>query len=289
MAPNHIARVVLWMTGALVSFSSMAISIRLLSANLNLFEVLTIRSGIGLLIMLALLAIYPQFRAEIYPHRMKLTLFRNGMHFAAQYLWASALTMLPFATVFALEFIAPAWTAMLAVWILGEKLTVSRVGVVVLGLIGVLIILRPGVEAFNPGALYVLIATLGYASVYIATKMLTKSHTTFAIIFWMMVIQFPLGLIGADLQFPLRLQMMDIPAMIALGVAGVTSHLCLSNAFRAGDATLVVPLDFLRVPLIALVGWMFFHESLDVWIFVGVLVILAGLLWNLRAESRRIH
>lgn len=288
MATNHIVRVVLWMTGALLSFSAMAISIRLLSANLNLFEVLTIRSSVGLMIVLAMLAIYPQFRAEIHPHRMKLTLFRNGIHFVAQYLWASALTLLPFATVFALEFIAPAWTALLAVWILGEKLSASRIGVVVLGLIGVLIILRPGVEAFNPGALFVLVATLGYACVYITTKMLTKSHSTFAIIFWMMLIQLPLGLVGSDPLFPLRLHLSDIPAAIALGVAGATSHLCLSNAFRAGDATLVVPLDFLRVPLIAVVGWMFFSERLDIWVFVGVLVILAGILWNLRAESRRI-
>ncbi len=288
MATTSITRVVLWMTGGLVSFSAMAISIRLLSAHLNLFEVLTIRSGIGMIIMLTLLAIYPRFRAEIRPHRMKLTLFRNGIHFVAQFMWASALTLLPFATVFALEFIAPAWTALLAVWVLGEKLTVSRIGVVVLGLAGVLIILRPGLETFNPGALFVLLATLGYACVYITTKMLTKSHTTFAIIFWMMVIQLPLGLLGSDPLFPLRLQLSDIPATIALGVAGATSHLCLSNAFRAGDATLVVPLDFLRVPLIAVVGWMFFGERLDLWVFVGVLVILAGILWNLRQESRRI-
>jgi drug/metabolite transporter (DMT)-like permease len=288
VATTSITRVVLWMTGGLVSFSAMAISIRLLSAHLNLFEVLTIRSGIGMIIMLTLLAIYPRFRAEIRPHRMKLTLFRNGIHFVAQFMWASALTLLPFATVFALEFIAPAWTALLAVWVLGEKLTVSRIGVVVLGLAGVLIILRPGLETFNPGALFVLLATLGYACVYITTKMLTKSHTTFAIIFWMMVIQLPLGLLGSDPLFPLRLQLSDIPATIALGVAGATSHLCLSNAFRAGDATLVVPLDFLRVPLIAVVGWMFFGERLDLWVFVGVLVILAGILWNLRQESRRI-
>ena len=276
------------MTGGLVSFSAMAISIRLLSARLNLFEVLTIRSGIGMVIMLTLLAIYPRFRSEIHPHRMKLVLFRNGIHFVAQFLWASALTVLPFATVFALEFIAPAWTALLAVWVLGEKLTASRIGVVVLGLVGVVIILRPGLETFNPGALFVLLATLGYACVYITTKMLTRSHTTFAIIFWMMVIQLPLGLLGSDPLFPLRLQWSDIPATIALGVAGATSHLCLSNAFRFGDATLVVPLDFLRVPLIAMVGWMFFGERLDIWVFVGVLVILAGILWNLRQESRRI-
>lgn len=288
MATNPIVRVVLWMTGGLLSFSAMAISIRLLSANLNLFEVLTVRSLLGLIIMLTLLAVHPPFRTQIRPQRMRLTLFRNGIHFVAQYLWATGLTLLPFATVFALEFIAPAWTALLAVWILGEKLTKSRIGVIVLGLLGVLIILRPGIEAFNPAALFVLLASLGYACVYISTKMLTKTQTTFAIIFWMMVIQFPIGMLGSDPLFLLRLPASDIPAAIALGVSGATSHLCLSNAFRAGDATLVVPLDFLRVPLIAVVGWMFFNERLDVWVFVGVLVILAGILWNLRAESRRI-
>jgi len=286
---GNLTRVVLWMTGALLSFSGMAVSIRLLSARLNLFEILSIRSGIGLAIMLVLLALKPAYRPLIRTNRIGLQVFRNSVHYAAQYCWALALTLLPFATVFALEFIAPAWTALLAVWLLHEKLTGSRIGVVLLGLAGVLIILRPGVSDFHPAALLVLLAAVGYAVVFISTKLLTSTETTFGIIFWMTVIQLPLSLLGSDITFPMRMDQSAVLAALTLGIAGTTSHYCLTNAFRAGDATLVVPLDFLRVPLIALIGWAFFGEALDAWVFVGAGVILSGILWNLRAEAYRPH
>ncbi|MBI2714309.1 MAG: DMT family transporter [Rhizobiales bacterium] len=287
MQMSNITRVVLWMTGALLSFSAMAVSIRILAGKLNIFEILSIRSGTGLLIMLSLLAVRSDLRPLMRPSRILLHVLRNVVHFAAQYCWALALTLLPFATVFALEFITPAWTALLAVWLLSERLTPSRIGAVILGLVGVVIILRPGLSAFNPAALLVLLAAVGFAITFIATKALTATEKSFAIIFWMAVIQLPLGFAGSDPLFPFKLGWWDIPAVLGLGIGGTSSHYCLSNAFRAGDATLVVPLDFLRVPLIALVGWAFFAESLDIWVFVGGFVIVAGLFWNLRAEATR--
>ncbi len=277
------------MTGALLSFSTMAVSVRELWRVLNIFEILTVRSSLGLIMMLALLALRSDLRPLIRPQRMGLYTLRNTVHFGAQYCWATALTLLPFATVFALEFTTPAWTALLATWLLGERLTVSRIGVIVLGLIGVLIILRPGLTAFNPGAVLVLIAAFGFAIVMTTTKMLTKTEPTFAIIFWMMVIQLPLGLAGSSPTFPLKLGAWDLLPVLGLGISGMTSHFCLSNAFRAGDATVVVPLDFLRVPLIAVVGWAFYRESLDIFVFAGAAVILCGLIWNLRTEARRPH
>jgi len=277
------------MTGALLSFSGMAVSVRLLSKHLNLFEILAIRSGVGITIMLALLAVEPSYRPLIRTHRFGLQLFRNTVHYAAQYCWVLALTLLPFATVFALEFVAPAWTALLAVWLLREKLTASRIGVVVLGLIGVLVILRPGLSDFHPATLLVLLAAVGYAIVFISTKLLTSTETTFGIIFWMTLIQLPMSLVGSDIAFPMRMDLADGITALVLGIAGTTSHYCITNAFRAGDATLVVPLDFLRVPLIAVVGWAFFGEALDLWVFVGGAVILSGILWNLRSEAHRSH
>jgi drug/metabolite transporter (DMT)-like permease len=282
---NRLTRVVLWMAGALLSFSAMAVSIRLLASRLNIFEILSIRSGTGLLIILALLAVRSDLRPLVRPRRMRLNLLRNVIHFGAQYCWALALTVLPFATVFALEFTSPAWTALLAVGLLAERLTPSRAGAVILGLIGVVIILRPGVAVFNPAVLLVLLAAVGFAIVFIATKMLTATESAFAIVFWMAAIQLPLGLAGSDPFFPLKLGWWDVPAVLGIGIGGTTSHYCLSNAFRAGDATLVVPLDFLRVPVIALVGWAFFAEPVDIWVFVGGFVIMAGLFWNLQAEA----
>ncbi len=285
---SKLARVILWMVGALLSFSVMAVSIRELArGGLSIFEILVFRSAIALLVLLILLVIRPELRIHTKPRRMGLNFLRNTVHYASQYAWALSLTMLPLALVFALEFTMPAWTALLAVWLLHEKMTLSRIGVVVFGLIGVLVILRPGIASFNPAAILVLLAAVGYSTTMITTKMLTTSETTFGIVFWMAVIQLPLSLIGSDLSVFLHLELRHILPAIGIGVAGLTSHYCLSNAFRAGDATLVVPLDFMRIPLIAVVGWAFYGEQLDIFVLLGALIIIAGVLWNLRAETAR--
>jgi drug/metabolite transporter (DMT)-like permease len=278
------------MVGALLSFSVMAVSIRALAkAGLSIFEILAIRSGVALLVLLVLLAVRPELRVHARPRRVKLNMLRNCVHYAAQYAWALSITMLPLAMVFALEFTMPGWTALLAVWLLHERLTPSRIGVIVFGLIGVLVILRPGIAGFNPAALLVLAAAFGYAITMITTKKLTMTETTFGIIFWMTVIQFPLSLIGSDPAVFFHLEARHIFPAIGVGIAGLTSHYCLSNAFRAGDATLVVPLDFMRIPLIAVVGWAFYGEGLDIFVLLGALIIVAGVLWNLRAETVRRH
>ncbi|MGB6819207.1 MAG: DMT family transporter [Pseudolabrys sp.] len=288
MITHTLARVVLWMIGALLSFSIMAVSIRELSrAGLSIFEILAIRSGVALLVLLSLLAVRPEMRLHAVPRRMGLHLFRNTIHYASQFSWALSLTMLPLATVFSLEFTMPAWTAVLAVWFLHERMNASRLGVVVLGLIGVLVILRPGIAGFNPAAILVLLAAFGYAITMITTKKLTITETTFAFIFWMAVIQFPLSLIGSDPAAFLNIDTRHILPAIGVGTAGLTSHYCLSNAFRSGDATLVVPLDFMRIPLIAVVGWAFYGERLDLFVLLGALIIVSGVLWNLRSEVAR--
>jgi drug/metabolite transporter (DMT)-like permease len=180
----------------------------------------------------------------------------------------------------------PAWTTVLAVALLGERLTRGRVAAIVLGLLGVLVIIRPGLETFQPAALLVLAAAFGYATVNIATKKLTSTESTFAIIFWMNVMQLPMALLGSDLGFVARVNGMMILPMVAIGVAGVASHYCLTNAFRAGDASVVVPLDFLRMPLIAVVGWLLYAEPFDPYVFLGAGLIMAGVVWNLHAELR---
>jgi drug/metabolite transporter (DMT)-like permease len=188
---------------------------------------------------------------------------------------------------FALEFTTPAWTLLLAAPVLGERLTASRVGAVVFGLLGVLVILRPGLASFQPGAMLALMAAFGLAVTLIATKKLTRTDSTFAILFWMMLIQLPLALIASEPLFVTKLNQAQIPAVLGIGVSGLASHYCLTNAFRAGDAGVVVPLDFMRIPLIAVIGWWLYGEPLDVFVFLGAGLIITGILWNLRSEAGR--
>jgi drug/metabolite transporter (DMT)-like permease len=275
------------MTGALLSFCVMAVSIRELAGALTILEILTIRSAIGLAIIGAVVVVRPELRLGIRRKRLGLHILRNSVHFGSQYLWAMGLILLPLATVFALEFTMPAWTILLAPFFLGERMTPSRIGAVVLGLLGVLVILRPGIEGVQPAALLVLTAALGYAVQSIATKKLTMTETTFAIVFWMNAIQLVLGVLGTGVLFVGKIGLPQVPAIIGLGTAGLFAHFCLSNAFRAGDASLVIPLDFLRIPLIAIVGWWLYAEPLDALVFAGAGLIISGIVWNLHSEARR--
>jgi drug/metabolite transporter (DMT)-like permease len=174
-------------------------------------------------------------------------------------------------------------------------MTRSRAGSVALGFLGVLVIVRPGFAGFQPMALLVLFAAAIFALSLIATKMLTRDVSAFAIIFWMNLMQLPMTLswplydaaTGGASLFVFRLGSDALWPALALGVVGLTSHYCLAKAFRSGDATVVVPLDFLRIPLIALVGWMFYGEAVDLYVLTGASLIVGGILWNLLAESRQ--
>jgi len=275
------------MTGALLSFSAMALSIRAMLNTLSIPEILSLRNGLGILIMGAVGAANGTLWPAIVPRRLGLHFVRNILHYASQYLWAASLALMPLAMIFALEFTMPAWTSLLAVFFLGERMTTSRIGAIILGFLGVLIILRPGMESFRPAAFLVLGAAFGFAISIIATKKLVETETTFAIILWMNIIQLPMALIGSDPLFLTRISFSQLPVVLAIGVCGLTAHYCLTNAFRSGDASIVVTIDFLRIPLIAVVGWYFYNEAVDIFVFLGATLIVIGVIWNFRAESAR--
>ena len=283
---SNIPAAVAWMVGTLLSFSLMAISIRQLGGVLNLFELLMVRALGGLIILLALMAAQPVLFRHIALRKPLTHLVRNGTHFIANLCWANAVIVLPLATVFAIEFMMPVWAGVLAVLFLGERFTVSRAGSIVLGFLGVLIILRPGIEAFQPAALGVLLASLGYAISNIGTKKLIPVQDTIAILFWMNVMQIGFALIGTDPAFPARLLPQQWIWAAGIAIGGTTAHYCLTNALRVADAIVVIPLDFLRIPLIAFVGFVFYGERLDLLVFAGAAIIVAGIIWNLRAEMR---
>ena len=287
MTQRNLAAVVLWMIGTLVSFSAAGVGVRELSKTLGIFDILSLRSAGGIVILLLVGLMQPGLRAGVRLRRMKVHLLRNVVHFAATYAWAIGITVLPLATVFALEFTAPVWVALFAVLILGERMTTSRSGAILLGFFGTLVILRPGLGTLDLGAFAVLLAAFGFAVSTIATKALVGTQTTFAILFWMNVMQLPLNLAGSEWAFWTKLEASHIPALAGICIGGLSSHYCLTNAFRHGDASVVVPLDFLRIPLIAFVGWSFYGEALDPFVFLGSLIIIGGILWNLQSESRR--
>jgi drug/metabolite transporter (DMT)-like permease len=271
----------LWMVGALVSFSVMAVSVRELLHTMGSFEILFIRSFMSLLFLLFLL---PRRVSALRTRHLGLHVLRNVFHFGGQYAWVYAISLLPLATVFAIEFTMPVWAAVLAMIFLGERLNQGRVVMLALGLVGVFVMLRPGVAVIQPAALVMLAGAFAYASTMIATKRLAGQDSAFAILFYMAVIQLPLGLIPALPQWVWP-GLRDLPWVIALGVVGLSAHYCMTRAFRIADAMVVVPIDFLRLPLIAVVGALFYDERLELAILIGATVIFAGTFYSIRRES----
>jgi drug/metabolite transporter (DMT)-like permease len=274
---------VLWMSGAVLSFSAMAVAARELLAHMQPFQILFVRSAIMMAIVLLVVAQADPAAART--RRLPLHALRNVIHFGGQYCWVFAIGALPLATVFAIEFTMPVWTALLAALLLGEHLTRPRLVMLVMGLAGVLIILRPGFGLFQPAALVALAAAFLYAGNMIATKRLSATDTPLAVLFWMSVVQTPLSLLAALPQW-VAPPPSAIPWMAVMGVGSYAAHYCMTRAFKLADATVVVAIDFTRLPLIAVVGALFYAEPFDPWIIVGATVIFAGTYYSLRRESR---
>ncbi|MGH8680906.1 MAG: DMT family transporter [Burkholderiales bacterium] len=280
---HHALRAALWMGGALLCFSLMAIAVRELLDTMGTFEILFFRSSISFLMVLAVLPRYGI--AALRTRRVGLHATRNVLHFGGQAAWVYAIGVLPLATVFAIEFTMPVWTAVLATLLLGERLNHGRIVMLVLGLAGILIILRPGLAVVHPGALATLAAAVCFAAVMVSTKRLSATDSPLAVLFYMSVMQMPLGLATA-LPGWVAPTTADLPWILAVGGAGFGSHYCLTRAFMLADATFVVPLDFLRLPLIAAVGALFYGEPIELATMLGAAVIFAGIYYSLARERR---
>jgi len=274
------------MSGALLAFSATAVAVRALAPVFSVFEMLAMRNFAGVTILIALAGLRPELRSGLKPRRFPLHLARNVLSFAGTYGWTFSLALLPLATVFALEFTAPAWVALLAIPLLQERMTKGRFVAVGLGFAGVLIILRPGLETLQPASFLMLGVAFSFALVAIMTKRLTKTESTFSILFFMNLLQLPMNLAGVSRAFWHAVEPVHVLPIFGICLGGLLSHYCLTNAYRRGDATMVVPLDFMRIPLIAFVGWHLYGEPLDPYVFLGSVCIIVGLLYNLNREAK---
>jgi len=278
-------RAAFWMSGALLSFMAMAVSGRELSAAFETYHILFYRSVIGVVLIGALIAWKGTHLLKT-EHLMRHGL-RNIAHYAGQYGWFYGLAYISLAEVIAIEFTTPVWTALFAFFLLGERLTPARLMALVLGLTGLVMILRPTSEGLNPAAFAVLAGAVGYAFSYIQTKALSATDSPLTILFYMTLMQLPFGMVPSvlDWQSP-SWEMM--PWIVLVGVTAMSAHYCMTRAFKLADATVVVPMDFLRLPLIMWVGYLLYQESVDIWVLAGAAVMFSGNLINVRAEQKKL-
>ncbi len=275
------AAAALWMLGAMLSFSAMGVAGRELAQRHDTFEIMLFRSGIGLFLVLAVAGALGRL-GEVSRRRLGGHLLRNGFHFAGQNLWFLALATVPLAQVFALEFTSPLWVILLAPLVLGERLTGSRVVAVGLGFAGILVVTRPDPATVDVGTLAAAGAAMCFAATTLMTKALTKGESIVGILFWLTAMQLVMALVLAGWDG--RITWPDgttLPWLALVGLCGVTAHLCLTSALSLAPATYVVPIDFVRLPLIAVVGALAYGEAVDPFVIAGGAVIFLGVMVNL--------
>jgi drug/metabolite transporter (DMT)-like permease len=277
-----------WMGGALASFSLVAIAGREASRHVTTLELIAYRSWISLAMMLVIILASGAGLAAFRSQRSGLHLVRGAIHFGAQFSWLKALTLIPLAQLFALEFTAPLWVALLAPALLGERLTVARMLSALIGFAGVLVVVRPGQAALDAGTILALASAVGFALSMLTTKILTRSDGTLTILFYMFAVQSVVSLV-----LPLFVGGLAWPSSdgwiwtTAVAVFGLTAHFSLARAFAHADAMIVAPMDFLRLPLIAVIGVMLYREALDPYVLAGGAVVASANLFNIWAERRR--
>jgi drug/metabolite transporter (DMT)-like permease len=272
------------MSGTLVSFMALAVSGRQLSTQLTTFQILFFRSVIGLVIICFLL--WRSNWRQIQTQHFRVHALRNIAHFGGQFGWFFGIAFIPLAEVFALEFTVPVWTAILATVLLGEQITGARATAIILGVAGVLLILRPGLAVINPASLAVLGGAFCYALSHTLTRKLALVDTPLTILFYMTLIQLPLGFVTSIFDW-ITPSIATLPWIIIVGCTALSGHYCMARALAIADAIVVVPLDFLRLPLIAVIGALFYDEPLDWLVLTGGALMFSGNLVNIQAEQKR--
>lgn len=274
-----------WMAGWLTLMVVIAVAGREAARELSVFQIMLMRSVLGMAML------WPLVRAAgglaaMRTERLPQHIARHGVHYAAQYGWFVALTLIPLAQLVAIEFTMPIWSAVLAVVFLGERMDGRKWLAVVLGLVGVAVIVRPSAGTVDVGQLIALACALGFAVSVVLVKSLTRTDAAIAVSFWMLVVQSAIGLVPALLvwHWPTATVWGWV---LVVAFCGTYSHYCFARAMQHADATVVVPMDFLRVPLTALVGWLVYSEQVDLWTGLGLGLILAGNALNLLRWPQR--
>jgi drug/metabolite transporter (DMT)-like permease len=283
---GHVIAAVKWMMVALFAFSLIGIAAREAGRGLGALDIMVYRSWLGVSILAIVQYGSGGSVVDLRTRQLPLLGLRSAVHFVAQYAWLVAVTMIPLAELFAIEFTAPLWTALLAPVFLKERLTGTRLVAAALGFIGILVVVSPGQLSSGPGTLFAFTAAVGFALHYLMTKHLTRQDSAFVLLFYTHLVQgfIALALTASTLKVPMPVTALWV---VALTVLGLFAHYALARAFALADAIVVAPMDFLRLPLIAVVGAVLYDEPLASALVIGAAIIVAANFVNLLGERQR--
>ena len=270
---------------ALGSFTLVTISGRAAGQGIDTIHLIFYRSIVGLVLITTLVMFSRAGLRQLATRRLGHHALRNTIHFVAQYSWLSALLLIPLTQLIAIEFTAPLWVAILAPLVLRERLSLTRIIAAIVGFAGILVIVRPGSVPVSEGTIFAMVAAFGFAGSMITTKQLVRTETILCFLFHMSWMQ--LVIAGVPI-----IQNLQVPTpetakwIVAMAMAAMMAHFSLARAFTYADAIIVAPMDFMRLPLLMVVGVLLYAERVDPIVLVGAALVVVANLINIFWERR---
>ncbi len=272
------------MLATTVMFSCMHGTIRHVSAEMHPFEMAFFRNLFGLVLLAPLLFHYGI--APLRTSKLKLHLLRGLFNITSMLCFFYALSIAPLTDVAALTFASPIFATALAVFVFGERVGIRRWTAIMVGFAGVLVVLRPGFEGVALGPLLALVASLIWGVALLFIKVLARTESSLTITAYMMILLTPLSLIPAVFfwQWPTVEQYLWLVLMAALGTSG---HLFLNQALKVAETNVVMPVDFVRLIWVSIIGFYIFDEVPDLFTWIGGAIIFSSALYIAYRETIR--
>lgn len=278
------ARGALWMLLASLGFAGMTTVVRHVTAEMHPFQAAFFRNLFGLMFMLPWMV--RAGWAGLRTGSVRKYGLRALLGMTAMLCWFNAIANMPLADATSLSFIAPIFASILAMIFLGERAGIRRWSAILVGFAGALIILRPGFEEINSAAILLLFGSAAVAGSVIMVKILSRTEPSSAIVAYMGIYMVPMSLVPS--LFVWQAPSWNIvPWLIAMGGLATLGQWAMTQSYAAADATVVLPFDYARLPLVAAIAFVAFGETVDVWTWIGGFVIAAAAIYIARRESKR--
>tara|TARA_B100000700_G_C14997281_1_gene834496 strand:- start:24 stop:917 length:894 start_codon:yes stop_codon:yes gene_type:complete len=273
-----------WMLIAVAGLAGIVIAVRALKPDIGITEILFLRALIGL-IFISVFMIPRYGYKTLLTKRLPFQILRNLTHVGAQYCVFFAVISVPLAVVTSIEYTIPALTAAIAAMTIGERVKIYRWISMAVSFAGVLIIIRPGFVPVSIPTLMVILGAILFSAQNVMVKVLSQYESAGTMVFTMNLIQ-SLILVGPAIYFWVTPEWHHLPWLLLLGTSGIITHFCISKALVLIDTSVCFPLDFLRLPFIALVAYLLWDETFSPWVLIGALVIFSSTYFSVRRETK---
>lgn len=277
-------RGMLWMTLSGAVFAANYGIIRYLAADFHIFELVFFRNLFGLFVLVPFLW---RSRHEIrMPTRGGLILMRGFLQTGSSSLWFYGVTVIPLATATSLMLIEPILGSIIAIFLLKEPNDSKRWFSIFIGVIGALIIVRPGIIEFSAGVSFILIAAFMWSGFLLMGKVQSRDDPVVVVIACSSLLTVILSLIPT-LFFWVTPTFTQFTLLFVLGSIATFAYFCITNAYKFGDVTVVSPLTFMRTIFAAILGFIIFSETPEIWVWFGAILIVAAATYLAHTELKK--